>query len=175
MAVDRAQQRVDVDKRPLLDPGQHRCPLSQRDQVPAQDRGQLPGVAEGELAQKNPERGGGVDTGEQVSHSTRADDVEVLEAVRAGRHPSDDRGQLRCRVRRPRGDPLINEPHMLIQQLRKPGLFTQFQQRDQTRMRHEIVLVKHCAIRAPGMRSLHRECPWSWDDRVCLGPDQTGS
>jgi hypothetical protein len=48
--VDRAQQRVDVDERLLVDPGQHIGACGQGAQVLAQHRLQLAGVAEAELA-----------------------------------------------------------------------------------------------------------------------------
>jgi hypothetical protein len=49
VAVHRAQQRIDVNERALVDAIEHRGPLCEGDQVPAQHRRQLPGMAVGEL------------------------------------------------------------------------------------------------------------------------------
>jgi hypothetical protein len=110
--VDRAQQRVDVDERLLLDPGQHLAALGQGAQVLAQHRFQLAGMPEAELAQQHPQRGGRVDTVEQDRHPTRAQHVQVLDAVRAGAHPGDHAKQLRCQVGRARLDPRRRDRHL---------------------------------------------------------------
>ncbi len=115
MPVHRTQQRVDIDEGALVDAGQHRGSLGQRDQQPTQHRPQLTDMAVGELPQEDPQRGARVDPAEELLHATRADHVQVIDTVRPGRHPSDDRGQLRCRVGRPRLDPLTGEPHMLAE------------------------------------------------------------
>jgi hypothetical protein len=165
-AVHRPKQGVDVDETAFVDAGQQRSLLRQRDQVPAQYRRKLAGVAVGELAQQDSQRGVGIHPAEELFHATGPDDIQIVDALRPGGHPGDDRGQLRCRVGRTRFDPFAGEPHMLVQQRRQSGLFSQLQQRHQTRMRHEIVLVEHRAIAAPDMRSLHRECP---SKPVCSG------
>jgi hypothetical protein len=72
VSVDRAQQRVDVDERLLLDPGQHLAALGQGDQVLAQHRFQLAGVPEAELAQQHPQGRGRVDPVEQDRHAACA-------------------------------------------------------------------------------------------------------
>ena len=56
-----------------------------------QHRGQLQGMAVGELAQQLAERGRGIHAAEQPAHPTAADQVQIVDAVRAGRHPGDDR------------------------------------------------------------------------------------
>ena len=38
---------------------------------------------------------------------------------------------------------VLRQVHMLADQLRKPGLLSQFQHRHQTRRRHQILLVEH--------------------------------
>jgi len=122
-----------------------------------------------ELPQEDPQRRCRVDAAEHLLHPAGADHVQVIDAVRAGRHPRNDRGQLRCRVRRPGPDPLVSEPDVGIKQVRKPGPLRQFQDRDQPRVRHEILFIKHRAVRAPPMRSLHRKCP---SDPQRSGPQQ---
>jgi len=109
----------------------------------------------GELAQEDTQRGSRVDPAEDLLDPTGANNVEIIDAVRARGHPRDDRGQLRCGISRPGLDPLATETYVLVQQPQQPGLFSQFQQRHQTRVRHEVVLIEDRAVRAPGMRSLH--------------------
>jgi hypothetical protein len=53
--IDRAQQRVDVDERALLDAGQQRHPRREPHQMRSTYRGELVGVSEGELAQEDPQ------------------------------------------------------------------------------------------------------------------------
>jgi hypothetical protein len=69
--------------------------------------------------------------------------VDVIDAVRAAGHRGDDRGQLADRVDRPGGHPCRRQIHMLGDQLRKPGLLSQFQHRHQPGSRHQIPFVKH--------------------------------
>jgi hypothetical protein len=88
--VHRTQQGVDVDEDAVVDAVQHRGLVGERDQVPAQHRRQLPGVAVGELAQEDSQRGSGVDPAEQLLHPTGPHEVQVVDAVRAGGHPRDD-------------------------------------------------------------------------------------
>jgi hypothetical protein len=52
--IDRAQRRVDVDERALGEAGPQRHPLPERHQMRPTYRGELVGVAEGELAQGDP-------------------------------------------------------------------------------------------------------------------------
>jgi hypothetical protein len=56
-----------------------------------QHRGQLQGVAVGELPQELTQRGWRVDPAEQPAHPAAADQVQIVDAVRASGHPSDDR------------------------------------------------------------------------------------
>ena len=58
VAVDRAQQRVDVHEGALLDARQQRTRARQRHQMRAGHRGELVGMPEGELAQEDPQRRG---------------------------------------------------------------------------------------------------------------------
>ena len=57
LSVHRTQQRVDVDECAIGDAGQQRGPLGQCDQEAGAVPRQLPGVAVGEFAQKDPQRG----------------------------------------------------------------------------------------------------------------------
>jgi hypothetical protein len=125
VSVDRAQQRVDVDERLLLDPGQQRGAFDQGAHVLAQHRFQLAGVAEAELPQQGPEGGGCVDPVEQDRHPAGAEHVQVVDAVRTGAHPSDHAQQLGSRVRRAGLDPRCRDRHLLGDGLGQAGLFGQ--------------------------------------------------
>jgi site-specific DNA recombinase len=72
----------------------------------------------GELPQQHTEGRGCVDAGEQVRHTARAQDVEVVDAVRAGAHPGDHAQQLRCRVRRAGLDPRRRDRHLRLEDVR---------------------------------------------------------
>jgi hypothetical protein len=155
VAVDRAQQRVDVDQRPLLDPRQQTTLAHQTDQVRPRDRGQLAGVAVGELPQKLTQRRRRVDLPEQPRHPTGADHVQIIDTVRARGHPGDDRGQLARRVHRGRGHPrrvqtVQRDP--LVDQLRQPGLLGQRHHRDQASTRHEVLIIEHRRPPRPRIR-----------------------
>jgi hypothetical protein len=150
----RTQQRVNVDHRPRLDPGQQTGDRHQVDQVSAQHRRQLQRVAVGELAQELPECRGRVHTGEQSLHPTRTDHVQVVDAVGATRHPGNDRRQLADRVH-PSGLDLRRlrvDPHLLLDQLRQPGTLGQLQHRRQPGKRHEVVFVEHRRRTRPRIR-----------------------
>jgi hypothetical protein len=55
---------------------------------------------------------------EQGFHPTAADDVGVIDAIRARAHRRDQRHQLRRGVGRPRWDPRFDDPHFFIDQTR---------------------------------------------------------
>ena len=140
----RAQQRIDIDQRPLLQAGQQIAVLPEVDQVRAQHRPELHRMAVGELAQELPQRRGRIHAAEQAFHATGADRVQIVDAVRAARHPGDDRGQLPGRVH-PCGLDLRRgrvDPDPLADQLREPGPLGQRQQRRQPRERHEIDVIE---------------------------------
>jgi hypothetical protein len=140
--VHRAQQRIDVDEHLLVDPDQQLGAFGQGAHVIAQHRLQLAGVPEAELPQQRPERGGRVDPVAQDRRPARAQHVQVVDAVRAGAHPGDHTHQLGDRVRRAGLDPRRRDRHLLGEDLRQPGLLGQPEQRHQSRMRHEVVLVE---------------------------------
>jgi YD repeat-containing protein len=104
----------DLDGMVTASVDQQRGPRREGDQVSAQHRGQLPGMTVSELPQEDPQRGVGVHPAEQLVHPAGADDIQVVDAVRAACHPGDDRGQLRGWVGRPGPDPLTAEPDMLV-------------------------------------------------------------
>jgi len=159
MAVHRAQQRVDVDEGLPLDPGQHIGALGQRDQVLAQHRFELAGMTEAELPQQRPQGRGRVHPVEQDGHPTRAQHIEVIDAVRAGAHSGDHAQQLGHRVRRPRPNPRRLDRHLLGDDLRQPGLLGQPEHRHQPRERHEIVLIEVRGAGGKPMRHSHWKCP----------------
>ena len=101
MAVDRTQQRVDVDEGTLVDAGQQRRARRQRHQMLARHRGDLVGVPEGELAQEDPQCRGGIHLVEYPWCATGTQHARIIDAVRAAGHRSDNRRQLPDRVPAP--------------------------------------------------------------------------
>jgi site-specific DNA recombinase len=108
----------------------------------------------GELAQQLAHRRARVHPAEQPTHPTRADHVQIVDAVRASRHPGDDRGQLPGRVHPRRPDPrrLRIDRHPLADQLREPGPLGQRHHRHQPRTRHQPLVIEDRRGPRPGMR-----------------------
>jgi hypothetical protein len=150
-----AQQRVDVDEHLLVDPDQQLGAFGQGAQVLAQHRLQLAGVPEAELAQQRPEGGGRVDPVEQDRHPTRAQHIQVLDAIRPGAHSGDHAQQLGDRVRSGRLDPRYRDRNLLRDDLRQPGLLGQPEQPHQPGLRHEIILVEACRASGEPMADSH--------------------
>jgi hypothetical protein len=100
VAIDRTQQRINVDERPRIRAGQDRGPRGQSDQVRPGRRGELFGVTEGELPQQDPQGRGGIDPVEQRGHPTAADHFQVIDAVCPSGHPGDDTRQFPRRIHR---------------------------------------------------------------------------
>ena len=96
----------------------------------------------GELAQELPQRGRRIHPAEQPRHPAGADHVQVVDAVRAGHHPGDDRGQLARRVHPRRRDPPRRQRHPPRDQLRQPGLLRQRHRRHQTRAGHQVRIIE---------------------------------
>jgi hypothetical protein len=140
--VHRAQQRVDVQKHPLVGARQQRGALRERDQMRASHRGELVGMPEAELAQQDPHRRGRVHLAEHPRRAAGAQQVRIIDAVRAAHHASDEGGQLPGRVNRPGPHPRAGQVDVLADQPRKTGLLSQFQHQNQTRGRHQILLVE---------------------------------
>ena len=107
------------------------------------DANQRPGVPETELPQQGSNRGGRVHATEQGRHPATAHHVNVVDTVRAGTHPRDQRGQLRRRVRRTRFDLRLGDVNLLRQQLHQAGPLGQRHHRHQAGARHEIVVIEH--------------------------------
>ena len=152
VAVDRAQQRVDVQEHPLVGAGQQRGALRERDQMRASHRGELVGMPEGELAQQDPHCRGRVHLVEHPGRAAGAQQVRIVDAVRAAHHARDDRGQLPGRVDRPGPHPRAGQLDVLADQPRKTGLLSQFQHRNQARRRHQVLLVEHRGLGAERVR-----------------------
>nr|WP_230990379.1 hypothetical protein [Rhodococcus oxybenzonivorans] len=100
-------------------------------------------MPEGELAQEDPQRRRRIHLVEENRGTAGADRVHIVDAVRSGEHPADDRGQFPHRVRRTRGHPRGGEVDMAVDQLRQSGLLAQFEDRNQPGRGHEIVFVEH--------------------------------
>jgi hypothetical protein len=115
---------------------------------PGQQRGgdgiKLADVAEAEQPQETPQCRGCPHPGEQPTHSTVAQQIQVGDRVRAGDHPSDQGEDLHRGVRRDR-DPVG-------QQRVQPTPLGQRHHRNQPRARHEIRIVEPRVDRAVSVR-----------------------
>ncbi|BAH55483.1 hypothetical protein ROP_72360 [Rhodococcus opacus B4] len=80
---------------------------------------------------KIPRVDGCVDLVEQGGHPACPEQGHVVDDIRSGTHPADDRGQFPDRVRRTRGHPRGGEVDMGVDQLRQAGLFGESEDRDQ--------------------------------------------
>ena len=90
---------------------------------------------EGEPAQERAQRRRRPHVGEQSAHRTVPQQRHVIDRVRAGHHPANQRGDLRRRVRADR--------HMRRDQAMQPGPLSQRQHRRKTAVRHEVPVVEH--------------------------------
>lgn len=97
----------------------------------------------GELPQQGSDRRGRVDLAEHRAHAAAAQHIDIVDAVRAGAHPRDQRRQLRAGVRRPGADPRLGDRHLLPQQFTQPGLLGQTHHRHQTGQRHQTLIIEH--------------------------------
>jgi len=101
-----------------------------------------------ELAQERPQRRRCPDALEHAVHAAVAQQVHVLDRVRASDHPCHKRQQLQPRVR------ALATWHrqMLIGQLAQTSAGRQRGDRDKPRARHEIRLVEHRRANRDDMR-----------------------
>jgi hypothetical protein len=152
MPVHRAQQRIDVDERLGFDPGQQLGPSGQVHQMRPSHRGHLRTVPVRELAQELPQRRRCVHLLEQAGHPAGADHLQIIDAVRARGHPSDDRPQLPRRVHPRRRHLRLTQRDPLLHQLRQPGLLGQLHNRNQAGIRHQMLVVEQRRGLGPGVR-----------------------
>jgi hypothetical protein len=148
----RAQQRIDVDEHLLGNAGQQPAATDQVDQVRPCYRSQLQGMAVGELPQKLTQRRRGVHLTEQPRHPTRPDHIQIVDAVRAGGHPGDDRSQLTRRIGPGRGHLGRPDGDLARDQLRQARPLGQPHHRDQPRTRHEVRIIEQRRGHGPRMR-----------------------
>jgi hypothetical protein len=150
LAIHPPQQRVHVDEGERVRAGQQRRARGQLDQqVPAGGL-QLAHMPEGERAQERTRRGRCVHPVEQATHAAVAQQVQVVDAVRAGGHAGHDRGDLATRVRPGRD----TQVHPLVDQPGEVGVLGQPHHRDQPGTRHQIRLIKD-RVDTAAMRQSH--------------------
>ena len=107
-------------------------------QEPGGERVELADVTEGERAQKRPQRRGRVAAGKDLGHPAVAKQGHVIDRVRAGEHPSHQRGDLVSRV----GALVRRHGQPLRRQSGQARLLGQFHHGDQPRHRHEVRVVE---------------------------------
>ena len=104
-------------------------------------------MAEGEQPQERPQRRGGPDLVEQSGHAAVAQQVHVLDRVRAAHHARDQGEDLRRRVHAA----LRGDLHMFPEQGWQAATVGQRHHRDQPGARHEVRIIEPDADRAAGM------------------------
>ena len=122
--------------RPGEDP---RHDVGQPDQRPRGDRVELPHVPEGEPAQKRPQGRGGAHVGEHLVHAAVAQQVHVVDAVRARQHPGHQRHHLG-----PGRPPRPRHRQPLLGQIPKTDPVSQRDRRNKPRASDQIRLVERC-------------------------------
>ena len=120
--------------------GQQRRPASEPGQELPLGFLQLADVAPRIAAQVRTQGGRRLNPAEQVRHRTMPQQVHVIDAVRPGRHPSDQARDLQMRVH----PAFAARPDMLRDQISQPGALRQGHHRDQPGPRHEIRVIKRC-------------------------------
>jgi hypothetical protein len=97
--MDLDDRVVHVGQRVLIDTRQQRYQLAKSDQCAGRDRVQLPDMPEAERPQERPESRWCVTGVEDPAHPAVPQDGHVVDAVRPGDHPRDQRGDLHTGVR----------------------------------------------------------------------------
>jgi hypothetical protein len=101
---------------PLVGTGQQLDVPAQSDQMVAQYGFELAAMPETELAQQGSDRRWRVHRIEQCLHPAASHEVDIIDTVGAGAHPSDQGGQFRGRVSRPGFDPGFSDVDLVGQQ-----------------------------------------------------------
>ena len=99
---------------------------------------------------------------EEAFHATVTQEVEVIDAVRAGEHPADHRRRFRDRVRRAQAQPLLEE---IVQ----AGGLSQSHRWDQASGRHQVRVIENGSDRVRGFHL--RGVPCLSRNRVCGNSD----
>jgi len=138
--VDLDDGVVDVDQHKVVLAGAHqRCLVGEPGQEPRGDRVEPPDVTEGELPQERSQRRGRVRLREHPAHAAVPQQRHVVDAVRAGDHPCDQRGDLEPRVRA-----LVSgHRQALLDQCPKARGIREHNHRDQPCRRHQIRVIEH--------------------------------
>ena len=134
----------------------HRCveqpgQAGQRDQEPGCDRVELADVTEGERPQERAQRRRGIGPGEDPAHPAVPQHGHVLDRVRTGDHPADQRGDLQPCIRTLVG----RDRQVLISQVPQPRGLSQREHRNQTAGRHEIRIIERHRRPTKGVRESH--------------------
>ena len=87
-----------------------------------------------------------------------ADQVDIVDVIRARAHTRDQGGEFRGRVGRPGLDPRRLDVNLIAQQPCQACLLGQGHHRDQSGTRHEVVLVEHSRLQGERVGHLHWKC-----------------
>ena len=151
VAVDAFLHGVDIDERQRARAGQQRrLPRQLRQELPARLL-QLADISPGIRAQVRAERGRRPDSAEQRAHRAVPQQVHVIDAVGACRHPGDQARHLQVRV----DAAFPARADELRDQLAETGALRQGHHRDQPGVRHEIRVIERCARPCEAMQQSH--------------------
>ena len=131
---------INIDERDPIRPAttgeQLGYPPDERGQQTGIHRVQLLDVPMGERAQERAQRRGGPHPVEQPAHPPVAQQVQVVDRIRAGQHPADHARRLHPRTRR-------GHRQTLAQQVMQPRGLSQPEHRHQTSRGHQISVIEH--------------------------------
>jgi hypothetical protein len=151
VAVGLPHRVVQVQEADLVGTGQQRSAVGQRGQECCGHRVELADVAEGEAAQERAQRAGRPDAGEQPVHAAVAQQVHVIDRVRAGDHPGHQRRHLQLRVH-PAGG---LQRELVGDQLTQAAVGREREHRGQPGDRHEIRIIERRRQRRRTVRQSH--------------------
>ena len=141
--------------------GEQIAPLTRSAQMLSEHSVELTGVPEGELPQQGSDGRGRAHPVEEGLHPAAAHDLEVIDAVRAGRHVRDHRGQLGRRAGRTRGDPGLDDVNSAVEQPRS----SRSARPASLGARNEIAVIEYREVRGEAVGYLRRQCPFlNWSD-----------
>jgi hypothetical protein len=151
VAVNLDDGVVDIDQDRPVDLGQHRGVLTQAAQQSGGHGVELRDMAEAEFPQERAQRRGRVRAVEQRAHGAMPQQRHVIDAVRAGDHPGDQRVHLAPGI----GTLISGHAQMLVGQPCQAALIGQRHHWDQPGARHQIGVIEHRGPRRPHMRQSH--------------------
>ena len=139
VAVGRADRVIDVEERDHVPGRQQRTTLRQALQQRRGDRIELTHMAEGKTAKESAQRRRRPHPAEQPAHRAVPQQVHIVDAVRPGDHPGDQRRHLQMRVHPTR----LAQRQRLPGQPGQPARLGQLDHRHQPGTRHQSRVIEY--------------------------------